>query len=119
MLWPQNPSRRSPPIWLEKNQLGTVHLFIRDAIGNSAIIQYIVGRQVIHHDRKYQVMTNSPLFERQLALDDWKEIGGRSCCPVTIRAADRFVRASFYINAMADLFLCIRTHAKHFLGESE
>lgn len=46
-------------------------------------------------------MTNSPVFEQQLALDDyWKNIGGTTFLPGTNRAADRFVRASFYINAI-------------------
>jgi penicillin V acylase-like amidase (Ntn superfamily) len=79
----------------------TVHLSISDAHGDSAIIEYIGGRQVIHHDRKYQVMTNSPAFDRQLALNDyWKAIGGTVFLPGTNRAADRFARASFYVNAI-------------------
>ena len=46
-------------------------------------------------------MTNSPVFDQQLALDDyWKNIGGTTFLPGTNRAADRFVRASFYINAI-------------------
>lgn len=46
-------------------------------------------------------MTNSPVFEQQLALDDyWKTIGGTVFLPGTNRAADRFVRASFYIGAI-------------------
>jgi hypothetical protein len=59
------------------------------------------GKLVIHHDPSYQVMTNSPIFDKQLALNDyWKEIGGTVMLPGTNRAADRFVRASFYINAI-------------------
>lgn len=46
-------------------------------------------------------MTNSPIFDQQLALNDyWKNIGGTTFLPGTNRAADRFVRASFYINAI-------------------
>jgi penicillin V acylase-like amidase (Ntn superfamily) len=46
-------------------------------------------------------MTNSPIFEKQLALEEhWREIGGTVMLPGTNRAADRFVRASFYINAI-------------------
>jgi penicillin V acylase-like amidase (Ntn superfamily) len=41
-------------------------------------------------------MTNSPVFEKQLALNDyWSGIGGTVFLPGTNRAADRFVRASF------------------------
>ncbi len=56
---------------------------------------------MIHHGRQYQVMTNSPIFEEQLALDSyWKGIGGTVMLPGTNRSADRFARASFYINAI-------------------
>lgn len=45
--------------------------------------------------------TNSPTFEKQLALSEyWKEIGGTVMLPGTNRAADRFARASFYVNAI-------------------
>jgi len=84
-----------------EERLATLHLSISDATGDSAIVEYIGGKQVIHHDRKYQVMTNSPIFEKQLALEEyWREIGGTVMLPGTNRAADRFARASFYINAI-------------------
>ena len=84
-----------------EERLATLHLSMSDATGDSAIVEYIGGKQVIHHDRKYQVMTNSPTFEKQLALDEyWREIGGTVMLPGTNRAADRFARASFYINAI-------------------
>lgn len=79
---------------------GTVHLSISDPTGDSAIFEYVKGKLVIHHDRKYQVMTNSPVFDEQLALNRyWEAIGGTVMLPGTNRAADRFARASFYINA--------------------
>lgn len=83
------------------SRMATLHLSISDATGDNAIFEYIGGKLVIHHDRSYQVMTNSPIFEQQLALDDyWRNIGGVTFLPGTNRAADRFVRASFYINAI-------------------
>ncbi len=46
-------------------------------------------------------MTNSPTYQQQLALNEyWKEIGGMVVLPGTSRAADRFARAWFYINAI-------------------
>lgn len=84
-----------------ESRLATLHLAISDASGDSAIIEYIDGKQVIHHNRKYQVMTNSPTFDQQLALNSyWQQIGGTVMLPGTNRAADRFARASFYINAI-------------------
>lgn len=79
---------------------GTVHLSLSDASGDSAICEYIGGKLVIHHGREHQVMTNSPVYDQQLALNQyWKQIGGTVMLPGTNRAADRFARASFYINA--------------------
>jgi penicillin V acylase-like amidase (Ntn superfamily) len=86
-----------------ENRLATLHLSMSDSTGDSAIVEYIEGKQIIHHDRKYQVMTNSPAFDKQLALDEyWKSIGGTVMLPGTNRAADRFARASFYINAIPE-----------------
>jgi len=79
---------------------GTVHLSVSDPSGDSAIFEYVKGKLVIHHGRAYQVMTNSPVYDQQIALNAyWQEIGGTVMLPGTNRAADRFVRASFYINA--------------------
>ncbi|OBG18564.1 choloylglycine hydrolase [Mycolicibacterium celeriflavum] len=84
-----------------EERMATLHLAMSDAGGDSAIVEYIDGQQVIHHGRQYRVMTNSPTFDKQLAINEyWKEIGGTVMLPGTNRAADRFVRASFYIDAV-------------------
>ena len=78
-----------------------LHLAVTDASGDSAIFEYIDGRLSIHHGREYQVLTNSPTYDRQLAVNDyWRQIGGLVMLPGTNRSSDRFVRASFYINAV-------------------
>ena len=77
------------------------HLSLSDPTGDSAIFEYIGGKLVIHHGRADQVMTNSPNYDQQLALNSyWQSIGGTAMLPGTSRAADRFARASFYINAI-------------------
>ena len=82
-------------------RLATLHLSLSNSSGDSAIVEYIDGKQVIHHGRQYQVMTNSPIFDKQLALNEyWKQIGGTVMLPGTNRASDRFARASFYVNAI-------------------
>lgn len=79
----------------------TLHLAISDATGNSAIFEYINGNLVVHKGRQYQVMTNSPSYDKQITLNDyWEQIGGLVMLPGTNRASDRFVRASFYIKAV-------------------
>lgn len=81
--------------------LPPLHLAITDETGNTAILEYIDGNLEIHEGKQYQVMTNSPKYELQLAINDyWKEVGGLNMLPGTNRSSDRFVRASFYINAI-------------------
>ncbi|WP_418990875.1 linear amide C-N hydrolase [Alistipes sp.] len=78
-----------------------LHLAISDPSGDSAIFEYIDGRLTIHHGRQYQVLTNSPTYDKQLAVNDyWQSIGGLVMLPGTNRSSDRFVRASFYIDAV-------------------
>lgn len=82
----------------------TLHLAITDDTGNTAILEYINGNLDIHEGKEYQVMTNSPRYELQLAVNDyWKEVGGLQMLPGTNRATDRFVRASFYIHAIPQM----------------
>lgn len=79
----------------------TVHLSISDKTGDNAIFEYVGGKLVIHHDKSYVTMTNSPVFSEQLAINAyWKGIPGTVMLPGTNRAADRFVRASYYIKAI-------------------
>ncbi len=76
------------------------HMALADASGDSAILEYLGGKLVIHHDRKYTVMTNSPPFDQQLALNAyWDEVGGLKFLPGTHRASDRFVSVSWNLNA--------------------
>lgn len=89
----------APP--LPNGRKSNLHLSISDASGDSAIFEYIDGKLEIHHGRQYQVMTNSPNFDDQLALNAyWKSIGGLVFLPGTNRAADRFARASFLVDAV-------------------
>lgn len=86
---------------LPNGRLGQGHLALSDPTGDSAIFEYVKGKLVIHHGREYQVMTNSPTFDQQLALNKyWEQIGGTTFLPGTNRAADRFARASFFIGAI-------------------
>lgn len=86
---------------LPNGAASTMHLAISDASGDSAIFEYIKGKLVIHHGKNFAVMTNSPSYDQQLALNAyWKEIGGLVFLPGTNRAADRFARASFFLEAI-------------------
>jgi choloylglycine hydrolase len=77
----------------------TVHLSLSDASGDNAILEYLGGRLVIHHDRSHRVMTNDPAFEQQLAIAGyWDRIPGQDFLPGTNHSSDRFVRARYYID---------------------
>jgi len=103
----------------------TLHLAINDATGDSAIIEYVDGTPKVYHSREYQVMTNSPTFDKQLELVKAIEgLGGDKPLPGSTLASDRFARASYYvahqvqpktqIDAMAAMFSIIRNAAQPF-----
>jgi len=79
-----------------------LHLALSDPTGDSAIFEYLEGGKLfIHHGMQYKVMTNSPRYDQQLALNAyWEQIGGLTFLPGTNRAADRFARASFLVGAI-------------------
>lgn len=78
---------------------GTVHLALEDASGDSAIIEYIDGKPVVHHGREYKIMTNDPPYDEQLALlkqHDFSKPTSDTPLPGNVRAVDRFQRAAYY-----------------------
>ena len=79
-----------------------MHLCISDPTGDSAIIEFVKGKLVIHHGKEFRVMTNSPTYDKQLAIMQyWREAGGLTkSLPGTSNAADRFVRATFLLEAI-------------------
>lgn len=53
------------------------HFSISDATGDSAIFEYLKGKLVIHHGKQYSVMTNSPTYDQQIAINAyWESVGG-------------------------------------------
>ncbi|MFO0889903.1 MAG: linear amide C-N hydrolase [Isosphaeraceae bacterium] len=86
------PGRKAAP---------TVHLAVSDPSGDSAVVEYLAGKPVIHHGRQYQVMTNSPTYGRQLALNAyWRGRDGSNTLPGSHQSDDRFVRASYYLGRL-------------------
>lgn len=76
-----------------------IHLSLADASGDSAIIEISAGSTPhVYHDRAYTVMTNDPPFADELKnLGRYKGFGGTEQLPGTTEAADRFVRAAYYL----------------------
>lgn len=82
-----------------KGHKATVHLAIEDASGDSAIIEYIGGKPVVHHGRQYKIMTNDPTYDEQLALlakQDFSKPASDMPLPGNVNPRDRFARAAYY-----------------------
>ena len=94
---------RVQTVVLGNGRPANMHLVISDATGDSAVFEYVDGRLVIHHGKQYRVVTNSPTYDRQLAiLEYWKDAGGiAKSLPGTSRAADRFVRTTFLLDVLS------------------
>lgn len=93
---------RVQTVVLSTGRPANMHLVISDASGDSAVFEYVDGKLVIHHGKQYRVVTNSPTYDKQLAIMEyWKDAGGISkSLPGTSRAADRFVRTSFLLDIL-------------------
>lgn len=74
-----------------------LHVALADASGQSAIIEFINGDPTVHLGRKYQVMTNEPTYDEQIAnLLRYKAFGGSiEELPGGIQPQERFVRAAY------------------------
>jgi penicillin V acylase-like amidase (Ntn superfamily) len=74
-----------------------MHLALEDATGDSAVIEFVAGKPVIHHGREFTVMTNEPPLDTQLAnLKKYKLFGGTLGLPGDIDPQDRFVRVASF-----------------------
>lgn len=88
-----------------RGRKGTVHLAIEDKSGDSAIIEYIDGKPVVHHGREYRVMTNDPAYDEQLALLaklDFSKPSSELPLPGNVNPRDRFQRASYYSSLLPE-----------------
>jgi len=75
-----------------------VHLSVADASGDSAVVEFVDGKMVVHHGREFTVMTNEPPLDWQLVnLKRYRTFGGTEVMPGDIDPASRFVRASSYL----------------------
>ncbi|CAI1211097.1 Penicillin acylase precursor [Serratia proteamaculans] len=91
---------------------GTVHLIMEDAGGDSALIEYIDGKKVVHHNRDVRVVTNDPPYEQQMTtlrtmLEDMTKRGedvahpnSSTPLPGNVSPMDRLVRASYFLHLM-------------------
>lgn len=82
-----------------RGRKATVHLAIEDASGDSAIIEYIGGKPVVHHGREFRIMTNDPPYDEQLKFlqeRDFSNPSSEMSLPGNVNPRDRFQRATYY-----------------------
>jgi penicillin V acylase-like amidase (Ntn superfamily) len=76
-----------------------VHLAIEDASGDSAILEYVDGKLVVHHGREHRIMTNDPTYDKQLELlkqRDFSNPSSDTSLPGNVKATDRFQRTAYF-----------------------
>ncbi|KAK5027280.1 hypothetical protein LTS07_006880 [Exophiala sideris] len=90
------------------------HISLSDKSGDNLIIEYKNGQLVTHHGAEYQVMTNDPFYDEQLAIWEYWQPMTNYSLPGTGSPADRFVRLAYY-NQMSpespDLMTSVATTA--------
>jgi choloylglycine hydrolase len=82
----------------------SLHMALSDPGGDSAIIEYIDGKPLIHHSPEFNVLTNDPTFDVQLALNSYWDKISEKFLPGTNKAEDRFIRATYYLKKMNSKF---------------
>lgn len=91
----------------EHGHAATLHLALEDATGDSAIIEYIAGRPVVHHGQQYRIMTNDPPYDQQIALlekmvaeGDFTNPTRDTQLPGNVNPRDRFQRAAYFLRML-------------------
>ncbi len=80
-----------------------LHLALEDPSGDSAIVEMLDGRPVVHHGREHTVMANDPDYEAQLAnARRYEAFGGDLPLPGDIVSTDRFVRAKYFLEHLPE-----------------
>jgi choloylglycine hydrolase len=76
-----------------------LHLAMEDVRGDSAVVEFIKGRMVVHFGKQYQIMRNEPAYDEQLAnLRHYLPFKPGAELPGNTSPADRFVRAAYFLH---------------------
>ncbi|MCO6045229.1 linear amide C-N hydrolase [Aeoliella sp. ICT_H6.2] len=94
------------PVMVElEGKQATVHLAMEDVSGDSAIIEYVGGKPVVHQGPEYRVMTNDPIYDEQLAnlaSYDFTNATRQTPLPGNVDPQHRFVRAAYYMQMLPE-----------------
>ncbi len=73
------------------------HLAMADATGDSAIVEITGGKLTIFHGEEYRILTNPPSYQEELEnAAKYKDTPAEEL-PASWSAADRFVRADYFL----------------------
>jgi penicillin V acylase-like amidase (Ntn superfamily) len=79
------------------------HLAVQDSSGDSAIIEFVKGKLVIHHGPQYNVMTNDPPYYEMIEhTKQYAAFGGAQPLPGDESPEARFTRLSYYARTLPD-----------------
>lgn len=88
---------------------GAVHLVMEDASGDSALIEYIDGKKVVHHSHEVRVVTNDPPYDKQMSilkeqvrLMATTHPDSNTPLPGNVSPEDRLARASYFLSLMPE-----------------
>ncbi len=77
-----------------------LHLYLHDATGASAIVEFVGGAMKVTRDPKIPVLTNTEYDESIASLARYAEFGGSLPVPGGRESIDRFVRGAYYRSHM-------------------
>ncbi len=83
----------------------TLHFAIEDASGDSAILEYVKGKLLVHHGRQYRIMTNDPTYDEQLANRakyNFVNATRETPLPGNTGPKDRFIRADYFLQMLQE-----------------
>jgi penicillin V acylase-like amidase (Ntn superfamily) len=86
-----------------QTQSGTVHVALEDPSGDSAILEYLDGKLVVHHGHEFRVMTNAPEYDKQLELLAKQQFANPTMetdVPGNVNPRDRFQRATYFLSVL-------------------
>lgn len=89
------------PLKVAGSESSGMHLAISDSKGDFAVFEYTGEKLHIYHNKNFKVVTNSPKYSSQMAIDNyWNSVNGKNFLPGTSNSSDRFARAFYYLNKL-------------------
>jgi choloylglycine hydrolase len=89
--------RRDSALTIAPGAGSTVHFFVADSAGNSAVVEYLGGRRVHRLNPRVRAITNNRYTESESTLAGLTPFGGTGAVPTDFGSLARFDRAALYL----------------------